>query len=138
MTALRELAPSVHESKLFRSTFEGEIGPQHISVGYRFGWFAPPVRLATFSGQLREVGDNTEIAGNISSGWIVYLFAAWFLVAPPLAIYQDISAGDYSGVGWTVAIVVLLLFLGRAFVRSTQEHVVDEIARAIRGKVSDD
>lgn len=138
MTALRELAPSVHESKLFRSTFEGQIDPQRIWVGYRFGWFAPPVRLATFSGRVRRVGDNTEIEGEISSGWIVYLFATWFLVAPPLVIYQAISAGDHSAVGWTVVTVALLLFLGRGFVNSTQEYVVNEIARAVRGKVSDD
>ncbi len=137
VAALRELAPSAHNSKLFKSTFEGAIDQQRVLVGYRFGWFVPPIRLVTFTGRVRKSGDNTEIHGEVSSGWIFYLLAAWLLVAAPLSIYQAVSANDYSAVAWAIAAAVFLLILGRAFVRSTQEYVVNEIGRAVRGKVAD-
>ena len=137
VAALRELAPSAHNSKLFRSTFEGQIDQQRILIGYRFGWFVPPIRLVTFEGHARGNGDSTEIHGETSSGWIFYLLAVWLLVVAPLSIYQAVSEGDYSAVGWAVLTAVFLLILGRVFVRSTQEYVVREIGRAVRGKVSD-
>ncbi len=138
LAALRELAPATHNSRLFKSTFEGQIDPHRITVGYRFGWFAPPIRLVTFSGHIRESGDGTEIEGSVSSGWIVYLFAAWLFVAAPIRLYHYASVGEYSAVLWTLVTAAVLLFLGRAFVRSTQRYVVDEIGRAVRGKVSQD
>jgi hypothetical protein len=136
LAALRELAPATHNSRLFQSTFEGRIDPQRLLIAYRFGWFVPPVRLTTFTGRIREAGDGTEIEGIISSNWIVYLLAGWLLVAAPISLYRYASVGEYSTVLWTLVTVAVLLFLGRAFIRSTQRYVVDEIGRAVRGKVS--
>ena len=64
VAALRELAPKTHNPRLFQSTFEGQIDPQHMTVGYRFGWFVPPIRLVTFSGRVRESGNGTAIEGS--------------------------------------------------------------------------
>lgn len=137
VAALHELAPSAHNSKLFRSTFEGQIDPQRILIGYRLGWFVPPIRLVTFEGHARENGDNTVIHGETSSGWVFYLVAVWLLVAAPLSIYRAVSESDYFAVGWAVLTAVFLFIFGRVFVRSTQEYVISEIGRAVRGKVAD-
>ena len=137
VTALRELAPSSHSPRLFKSTFEGQIDHRHISIGYRFGWFIPPVPLVTFTGRLHESDNTTEIHGKLSTGWIFYLLAVWLLIAAPLSIYQALSNGDFSAVAFAIAAAVILLILGRGFVRSTQAHVVNEIGRAVRGIVSE-
>jgi hypothetical protein len=136
VTALRELAPKTHNPRPFRTAFEGQIDPHRVTIGYRFGWFAPPIRLVTFSGQMREIGDGTKIEGAVRSGWIFYLLAVWLLIAAPLSLYQYASGGEYTAAFWSLVIAVLLLFLGRAFVRSTQDYVVNEIGRAVQGKVS--
>jgi hypothetical protein len=138
VAALRELAPKIHNPRLFQSTFEGQIDSQRVLVGYRFGWFAPPIRLVTFAGRMRDSGDNTEIEGEVSSNWIVYLFAVWLFIAAPLSVYRYAADGEYSTVMWTLLTAAVLFFLGRAFVHSTQEYVVNEIARAVRGKASSD
>lgn len=106
-----------------------------MTIGYRWGWFAPPIRLVTFSGQLGETNDGTVIAGAISSGWVIYIYAAWLFVVAPLALIHSVLARDFSGALWVLAIAVFLYLLGRAFVRSTQDYVVNEIRRAVRGKV---
>ena len=138
MTSLRELAPTSHNSRLFQSTFEGQIDPRQLSIAYRFGWFVPPIRLATFTGRIQESGDGTEIVGAVASNWIVYLLAGWLIVAAPLSLYRYGSVGEFSTVLWTFLTAIVLLFLGQAFVRSTNRYVVDEMCRAIRGKVVQD
>jgi hypothetical protein len=140
LAALRELAPKEHDARFFsfKSTFEGQIDPQRLVIGYRWGSFNPPVRLATFSGRIRETDAGTKMHGNISSGWIIYIYAAWLIVVPPLALIQAALAQDFSGVLWVLVIAISLFFLGRAFVRSTQDYVVNEIRRAVRGKVEKD
>ena len=136
--ALRELAPKTHNPRIFRSTFEGEIRPDRVSIGYRFGWFAPPIRLVTFSGKVRANDDNTRIEGAVSAGWIFYVLGFWLILAAPFSLYRYASAGDFNGAIWSLVTAVLLYFLGRAFFRSTRDHVVREIGRAVRGRTEID
>ncbi len=140
LAALRELAPKEHDASIFslESTFEGRIDPQRLIIGYRSGWSVPPFRLATFSGRVRETDAGTKIHGNISSGWIVYFYAAWLVAITVMAFVSYVTDGDYFSDIWVLAIPVGLFFFGRAFVRTTQRYVVAEIGRAVRGKVTQD
>ena len=108
LAALRELAPAEHNPRLFRSTFEGKIDPQRLVVGYRFGSFILP------------------------SGWTIYILVGWLVVVAPVSFYRYAADGNYYSIIWTLFIPIGLFLLGRAFVRSTQEYVVDEIGRAVR------
>ena len=137
-SGLRELAPKAYNPRIFRSTFEGEVSNRHLTIGYRFGWFAPPIRLVTFSGHIRQSDESTQIVGAISASWIFYLLAIWLVVVVPFSIYRYASVGDYSGAIWSLVTGVLLYFLGRAFLRSTQDFVVKEIGRAVRGNIEAD
>ena len=144
LAALRELAPKEHDASFFsfRSTFEGQIDPQRLVIGYRWGWFNPPVRLATFSGRIRETDTGTRIHGTISSGWVVYVFAGWLVLAIPFVYFARYVRyavdGDYFSGLWALAIPVGLFFLGRAFIRTTHSYVASEIGRAVRGRVTQD
>ncbi len=140
LTALRELAPKEHDARFFsfQSTFEGQIDPQRLVVGYRWGWFNPPVRLATFLGRVREIDAGTKIHGTISSGWIIYVYAASLFAVTPLAVVRYVGHGNYFSDIWVLAIPVGLFFLGRAFIRTTHRYVASEIARAVRGTVTQD
>ena len=135
VTALRELAPKTHNVRIFRSTFEGDIWPDRISIGYRCGWFVPPIRLVTFSGVLRQTDGGTTIDGPIRAAWVFYVLGVWLATAFPFAIYHYVTSGDAGGAISSLVAVVLLFFLGRAFLRSTQDYVVREIARAVRGRI---
>lgn len=138
VSALGELAPSTYNPRIFRSTFEGKIDSQIVEIGYRFGWHVPPFRLVSFAGRIASSGENTEIKGTVGSGWMVYVYGAAFLLIFLFSLYEYVSAGDASNVFWSLLPITAVLFLGFALVRSTQNYVVDEIARAIRGKVSRD
>ena len=140
LAALSELAPKEHDPRIFslKSTFEGQIDPQRLVVGYRFNAAFPSVRLVTFLGRIQETDAGTKIHGNISYGWIIYAMAAWFVAIPPLVIVGSIADGNFFSNPWGLAICVVFFFLGRAFVRTTQGYVVAEISRAVRGKVTQD
>ena len=133
--ALREMVPKTYKPRFFRSTFEGDVRGSRLTIGYRFGWFAPPIRLVTFSGQLRQGDAGTEIVGTIGASWIFYLLTIWLVIAIPVSMYRYASAGDYSGATWSLLIGVGLFLLGRAFLRSTQDYVLRELERATRGEV---
>ena len=142
LAALRELAPKEYGPRYWQSTFEGEIDPQRLVIGYRNGYFVPPMRVAIFSGRIRETDAGTRIHGNISSGWIIYIYAFWVVVVAPFscfAYYARYAAdGDFFSGIWALPIPVGLFFLGRAFVRTTHNYVASEIGRAVRGKVTQD
>ena len=141
LAALRELAPKEHDARFLslQSTFEGKIDPQHLVIGYRFNAVVPPARLATFRGRVRETDAGTKIHGDISSGWIIYVLAAWLVAVTALgALPRYVANGNYFSDLWVLAIPVGLLFLGRAFVLTTQDYVASEIGRAVRGKVTRD
>lgn len=140
LAALRELAPKEYDARLFsvKSTFEGKIDPQRLVIGYRNNLFFPSLRVAIFSGRVRETDAGTRIHGNISSGWIVYLLAFWLAVVTPLTFWRYAADGDYISITWVLVIAAVLFFSGRAFVRTTQSFVVAEIGRAVRGKVTQD
>lgn len=138
VAALRELAPEAYNPHFYRSTFEGEVGTSRVTIGYRWGWFVPPIRLVTFSGQLGEVGDGTLITGSASYGWIVYLFAIWWLTVAPLSIVARALTGEFATTFWALVVAVAVFFFGRAFARATRDYVVREIARAVRGRISSD
>ena len=138
LATLRELAPKEYDPRYYRSTFEGKIDPQRLVIGYRNGWFVPPLRVAIFSGRVRETDAGTRIHGNISSGWIIYVLAFWLAVVTPLSFGRYAADGDYISITWVLVIAAVLFFSGRAFVRTTQSYVVAEIVRAVRGKVTQD
>jgi hypothetical protein len=135
------LAPKEYEARLFslKSTFEGQIDPQRLVIGYRAQWFVPPLLLATFSGRIRETDAGTKIHGSITSGWVIYLLAGWLVIFTPIAFFARYAAdGDYFLGILALAIPFGLFFLGRAFVRTTHSYVASEIGRAVRGKVTQD
>jgi hypothetical protein len=139
LAALRELAPD--EPGAPESTFEGQIDLQRLVIGYRFNAPfnapIPSIRLVTFSGRVTETDAGTRIHGNISSGWVIYALVAWLVAVTALgALPRYVADGNYFTDLWVLAIPVGLFLLGRAFVRSTQDHVVAEIGRAVRGKVT--
>lgn len=140
LAALRELAPKEHDARFFslESTFEGQIDPQRLVIGYRLNAVVPPIRIATFRGRVRQTDAGTRIHGEISSGWITYVLAAWLVAVTLLAIGGYVVGGNYFSDIWVLAIPVGLFFFGRAFIRTTQDYVVTEIGRAVRGKLTQD
>ena len=138
LSALRNSIATDHGFRPFQSGLEGEVGDGQAIVAFRFGWFIPPVRIATFRGRAAGDGDKTTIEGNVSSNWIVYFFIVWFLVAVPMTLFQIASSESYSSIFWNLVFAAVLLLLGRYYVRSTHQHIVDELCRITRGKVVED
>ena len=140
LAALRELAPKEYDAHFFssKSTFEGQIDPQRLVIGYRNNSYFPSFRVAIFSGRVRETDAGTRIHGNISYGWAIYAMAAWFVAIPPLIIVGSIADGNFLKDPWGLVICVGFFFLGFAYVRNRRSFVVAEIGRAVRGKVTQD
>ena len=138
ISALREFVPTSHDARLFRSTFEGEVDPQRLLVAYRFGWFAPPIRLATFRGRVLDASHGTTIEGEVTSNWIIHVFTWWIIAVVPLSLIGYVYYRDYSNLFWGLVTAAAVFFGGRAFIRVTHQYIVDELCRATRGKVSNE
>lgn len=141
LAALRELAPKEHDARVFstRSTFEATIDPPRLVIGYRLNVFFPPFRIVTFSGRIQETDAGTRIHGAVSSGWVIYVLVFWLVIATAFgAVPRYLAGGEYLSGLWVLAWPVVLFFVGRAIVRATQDFVVAEIGRAVRGQVTQD
>ena len=138
LVALRELVPASYNFVLLKSGFEGDVDPRRLRISYRFGWFVPPLKVATFSGRVVDTADGAMIEGDVKSNWIVYFFAAWFLVVVPYGAFHLAYVEPLSTIFWNLALAVVLLFLGIKYVDVTHQHIVDEICRATRGTLAED
>lgn len=136
LARLRELVEDQHRVRIFASGIEGEVVGQNVVAGYRTGWFVPPMRIVSFKGRVAETNGITTIVGEVVSSWFVYLFAAFFVLTPLFVVIDGVRTGDYMDILWSIVSAGIALLIGRTYVRSAGQGVIDDICKATRGKVN--
>jgi len=136
LARLRELVEDKHKVRIFVSGIEGEVVGHNVVAGYRTGWIVPPMRIVSFKGRVAEAGADTTIVGEVMSSWFVYLIAGFFVVTPLIMAIDSMRTGDYSEIFWSLITAGGALLVGRFYVRAAGQGVIDDICKAIRGKVN--
>jgi len=133
---LEKLVAGGDRAGVIPSDFYGEIHGLKFNVATRTRWFVPFFRIAVFQGRIRTDEDGTALEGDLATSWFVYLFGALLVMSFSYSLIRYAGLADYSNVLWSLATFAGVFLLGRFYIRTSRQSIVDEICRVTRGKVS--
>ena len=135
---LENLVSQGDRAGVIPSDLYGEMHGLKFNVASRTRWFVPFFRIAVFQGRIRTLEGGTAIEGKLATSWFVYAFSALLVMSLVYSLIRYAVIADYPNILWSLVTVAGVFLMGRLYVRTSRQSIVDEICRVTRGRLAKD